>query len=247
MPELIDTIDNAVLVVEPEPGMRGLLSRWLEDRGYQVTGASSAPEALAAMSRTRPEIAVCDATIDRQIGDGQTSPSFMQDLHAFSPRTKVVTIAGRRDLRVKETSLQHGAVDCLFQPLVADRLIAAIERARSSPRLGPAPPDAPVTDRRAAVRHDRCGLPAARLRSGQALTLLNLSKGGLLAESGIRLLPGTAQEVTLVGDDGTKSMLRALVLRCQVSYLDADRLRFRAALSFLEPCSWSPATATLTR
>ncbi|MBI3492940.1 MAG: response regulator [Acidobacteria bacterium] len=240
---MFETVNNAVLVVEPEPGMRGLLSRWLEDRGYQVTGAGNAPEALEAMSVARPEIAVCDATLH-----GHDSRSFAQELHARSPQTKVLAIAGHRDLRVKETVLQSGAVDCLFQPLLAERLIAAVERARSSSRRSPAIPDAPaITERRKAVRYDRCVLPAARLRSGQDLTLLNLSKGGLLADTGSRLLPGTALDVTLLGDDDTRSILRAMVLRCQVSYLDADRVRFRAALSFLEPCRWTPAQPQLSR
>jgi hypothetical protein len=129
---------------------------------------------------------------------------------------------------------------------LADRVITGVERARLS-RPAPATSDAPVVDRRTSWRHDRCGLPAARLRSGQALTLLNLSNGGLQAVSDSRLLPGTAQEVTLRSDDDTRWTVRALVLRCQVSPLDADRVHFLTALSFLEPCSWSPVEATPTR
>ncbi len=116
---------------------------------------------------------------------------------------------------------------------LAGRVMTAVGRARTVSRLLPATPDAPVVDRRTSVRHGR--------------TLLNLSRGGLQAVSDSRLLPGTAQEVTLRARDDSRWTLRALVLRCQVSPVDAGRVRFLTALSFLEPCSWSPAEATPTR
>jgi hypothetical protein len=132
---------------------------------------------------------------------------------------------------------------------LADRVITSVGRARTSTHHSSATPDAPVVDRRTSARHDRCGLPDARLRSGQALALLNLSQGGLQAVSDSRLLPGTALEVTLQSGDDARWTVPALVLRCQcqVSPLDDGRLRFLAALSFLEPCSWSPPDAAPPR
>ena len=74
-----------------------------------------------------------------------------------------------------------GTADTCF----VDRVMTTVGRARTSSRLTSATPDAPVVDRRTSVRHGRCGLPAARLRSGQALNLLNLSHGGLQAVSDV--------------------------------------------------------------
>jgi hypothetical protein len=135
----------------------------------------------------------------------------------------------------------------IAESCLADHANTTVSRARTSSHPATATPDAPVVDRRTSVRHDRCGLPEARLRSGQALTLINLSHGGLQAMSDSRLLPGTAQEVILRSGDDTRWTVHALVLRCRVSSHDGRRVRFLTALSFVEPCEWSPAEAAPTR
>jgi len=114
--------------------MRGLLSRWLTDRGYDVTGAASEFEALAVMSAVPPEVTVCDAAVSAQDG-----LQLARRLRTQYPATPIVTIAGRRDLRPFAASVQDGADECLFMPVVAERLLTAVEHARLSrpPRTDP--------------------------------------------------------------------------------------------------------------
>lgn len=75
---------------------------------------------------------------------------------------------------------------------------------------------------------------SARLRTGHSLTLINVGHGGLLVESGTRLLPGATVELLLTTATVCVTR-RALVLRCSVVSLGQGRgMRYRGALAFVD-------------
>jgi hypothetical protein len=92
----------------------------------------------------------------------------------------------------------------------------------------------PRRERRAASRTsgaDCAWLVAARLRHGFDVTVIDLAAGGALVEGRARLLPGASVELQLVGPDWSW-VSTARVLRCRVSALLEEGVRYRAALQF---------------
>ncbi len=75
------------------------------------------------------------------------------------------------------------------------------------------------------------GVSRLRLRTGRELLVLNVSSSGVLAEGGIRLLPGTHVDVHLLTSTG-RVLVRSRVARCYVAVLKPDAVRYRAALAF---------------
>ena len=78
-------------------------------------------------------------------------------------------------------------------------------------------------------------LSRVRLRAGRdELIVMNVSDGGLLVEGPARLLPGTHTDVHVTTADG-RVLVRSRVVRVRVQELQADLIRYRAALAFDRP------------
>ncbi len=76
--------------------------------------------------------------------------------------------------------------------------------------------------------------PSARVRPGDRVTLVNLSRGGALVESNLRLRWGIRCDLEWTMGDGVVCVA-ARVARCFVARLDASAVRYRTALSFEAP------------
>lgn len=95
-----------------------------------------------------------------------------------------------------------------------------------------------------AVRHERrasprlCafvaeGLERARLRPGRIAHVIDLSTGGALIETDWRLLPGIRVEMQ-IGEPAPLFRVVGRILRCHVSLIARERIRYRGALAFDE-------------
>lgn len=73
--------------------------------------------------------------------------------------------------------------------------------------------------------------PAAKIRPGQEVVLVNLSQTGALFESPFRFRPGHYCELQ-IGAPPAAVMVRARVERCFVARLDPASIRYRTAVSF---------------
>jgi hypothetical protein len=80
------------------------------------------------------------------------------------------------------------------------------------------------------------GEPIARMRmrTGQELTVVDLSDTGALVEGAARLLPGTRVDVHVMTRGG-RVLTRTRVSRARVSALAADRVTYQGALAFDAP------------
>ena len=77
------------------------------------------------------------------------------------------------------------------------------------------------------------GMERARLRPGRTAHIVDVSAGGALIETDWRLLPGMRVEMQL-GEPVTLFRVAGRVLRCHVTLLDRERIRYRGALMFDE-------------
>lgn len=116
-----------VLVVDDEADSRDLLTALLEQRGAQVTEASSSKEALALLKVGRPDVIVADIGLPEQ--DGY---AFMREVRAREdgrlsnvPALALTAYAGPMD---RERALLSGYQMHMGKPFEPNHLIAAVER-----------------------------------------------------------------------------------------------------------------------
>lgn len=97
-------------------------------------------------------------------------------------------------------------------------------------------------ERRASPRRAYVGgrlPPAARIRPGAPVTVVNLCPRGTLVEGRLRLRPGSRCEFQFTTAAGDVTVV-ARVTRCFVARLEASSVRYRAALVFEQPVPLPP-------
>jgi PilZ domain len=90
-------------------------------------------------------------------------------------------------------------------------------------------------DRRAGPRHfhrDEHRIVSIRVRPGHTVDILDVAAGGVLVESGYRLIPGALVELRLQPEDHPPVFVRGRVLRCSVTRLRANGVSYRGAIAF---------------
>jgi response regulator RpfG family c-di-GMP phosphodiesterase len=121
-PELVE-VKRSVLVVDDEPGVRHLMRRWLESRGYLVTVAPGADTALELLAAAPMAVALCDLRMPGHDGLWLTD-----QLRRKHPETAVIIATGHNDGGPAVESLRQGVVDYLTKPFERDRLCEAVSR-----------------------------------------------------------------------------------------------------------------------
>jgi hypothetical protein len=106
----------------------------------------------------------------------------------------------------------------------------------------PGPPPGARERRQAPRRAPEADEPLARVRvrGGRELAVIDVSDSGVLVEGQARLLPGTHVEVHVVTVAG-RVLVRTRVVRAFVSAVQADGVRYRAAVAFERPVDTSLA------
>lgn len=113
-----------VLVVDDEAPIRDVVSRWLRSRGYRVSTAATAEEALARMADEPAAVALCDIRMP-----GQGGLWLLERLRQEFPDTAVVMATGLNEVGPAVQSLRSGVVDYLTKPYSPEQLGDAVRRA----------------------------------------------------------------------------------------------------------------------
>ena len=114
---------RSVLVVDDEPGVRHLMRRWLESRGYVVAVAAGADKALEMLSAAPAAVALCDLRMP-----GHDGLWLADQLRREHPDTAVIIATGLNDVGAAVESLRQSVVDYLTKPFERDRLCEAVSR-----------------------------------------------------------------------------------------------------------------------
>ena len=115
-------LDASILVVSDEPPIRGLLGRFLTDRGYRVRSGSNAAEALRFAAQSRPEMIVLDLyRSPRQELD------VVRALRAEAYRGQVILLASWPDGPWLQDAAALSAVQVVRKPVDLERLAFTVQ------------------------------------------------------------------------------------------------------------------------
>jgi len=112
--------NERVLVVDDEPIVREVLSRYLRDEGFAVDEAGDGDQALAAIERARPDVVILDLMLPRM--DGFEVFRRLRGPHA--PATIMLTAKGTETDRI--VGLELGADDYVTKPFSPREVVARV-------------------------------------------------------------------------------------------------------------------------
>ncbi|MGE0711615.1 MAG: sigma-54-dependent transcriptional regulator [Planctomycetota bacterium] len=119
-----------VLVVEDNAPYRELLVRRLGKRGYAVSGASSAEEALELAAAVSPEVAICDISLP-----GMSGLELLERLRARNPAPQAIVLTGQGSVASAIEAMRAGAYHYFEKPVPFDELLLYVQGASEKQRL----------------------------------------------------------------------------------------------------------------
>ena len=115
---------TSVLIVDDEPAVRDLMSRWVTALGLRPQTASNADEALASMRVRHYDLAVIDVMMP-----GRDGLWLAAQLRREHPQTAVIVATAYTDLVNAEVE-QAPIADFLIKPFQRERFVLAVDRGR---------------------------------------------------------------------------------------------------------------------
>lgn len=118
--------NEKVLVIDDDPSILRILSKWLSDEGYDVSTADNGEDALKMIEETVPRFVLTDWNMDGL--DGESVCRWIREQHLpHYVYTIVITADEQSDTVLK--AFHSGADDLLPKPLKRDQLIARLKSA----------------------------------------------------------------------------------------------------------------------
>ena len=136
----------SLLLVDDDPLLASTLARALYVRGYQVTIALDAEQALKAVAEEVPDCAVVDLKIR-----GESGLTLLPKLRQAGPETRIVILTGYASIATAVQAVKLGANEYLTKPTDADAIVAALQREGGD--AGTPLPDRPLSPDRMEWEH----------------------------------------------------------------------------------------------
>lgn len=118
-----------ILVVDDEPSVVSILTKYFSDTGYTVDAASHGGDALIAVSHYQPDVVVLDVLME-----GLNGVQVLERIRALDAKIRVIMITGSGDASLKPTAMSMGAFAYLSKPVSLERLHEAVTAAFTRPR-----------------------------------------------------------------------------------------------------------------
>lgn len=119
-----------LLIVDDDAGLLAMLADNATARGYRAVIARSLSEAIAAVERQRPEIAIVDIVLGTESG-----LELLPRLNALTPDSEIVVMSGTASIGSVSTTYELPAFAFVEKPFDVDRLFATVERALERRRM----------------------------------------------------------------------------------------------------------------
>ena len=113
-----------ILLVDDDPGLLRLLSIRLRAEHYEVEAVESAAEALAALSRFRPDLVVTDLRMENMDGI-----ALLKEIQRQRPGLRVLLLTAHGTIPDAVEATQSGAFGFLTKPVDKQQLLEYVERA----------------------------------------------------------------------------------------------------------------------
>lgn len=128
-----------MLVVDDDPRIRQMLSRYFEDEGYRVTTAGDGPSMRRALGAAAFDVILLDLVLP----GGQDGIDLAREVRTHSD-VPIIMLTGRDDLTNRVVGLEVGADDYIAKPFhlreVLARVRSVLRRRRPAPPGAAAPP-----------------------------------------------------------------------------------------------------------
>jgi len=136
MTEAVEDVGELLLVVDDDPGIRDLLSRYLAQQGYRVEVVGDGREMDQWLQHKRPDLVILDLMLP-----GEDGLSLARRLRSDSD-VPVVMVSARGDEVDRIVGLEVGADDYLAKPFNPRELLARIRAVLRRRAPVPAEPEA---------------------------------------------------------------------------------------------------------
>jgi signal transduction histidine kinase len=120
-------MNEKILLVDDEEGIRKVLSISLSDIGYEVFTAENGEAALQVFKKESPLIVLTDIKMP-----GMNGIELLKKVKHENPDTEVIMITGHGDMDLAIESLKHKATDFVTKPINDDILQIALKKARDN-------------------------------------------------------------------------------------------------------------------
>ena len=125
----------ALLVVDDEPELRGLLAEYFGRHGFAVSTACDAAQARELIAATRPDLAVLDINMP-----GENGLSLARWLREAHPAVLIVMLTTAGESVDRIVGLELGADDYISKPYVLRELLARVRAVLRRAQRGAAAP-----------------------------------------------------------------------------------------------------------
>ncbi|MDD2700993.1 MAG: response regulator [Sideroxydans sp.] len=112
---------NTLLLVDDDVVLCDVLSQALERRGFIVSVAHSAEEALPMAGLAPPRYAVLDLKMN-----GSSGLMLVDALHRANPEARIVVLTGYASAETAAEVIRLGAAQCLFKSASTDAILSAL-------------------------------------------------------------------------------------------------------------------------
>lgn len=124
MRDAVSRSPGRILVVDDEPDVVSMLTKYFEDAGYVVDAAAHGGDALIAVSQYRPDVVVLDILME-----GLDGVQVLDRIRALDPAIRVIMITGSGDLTLQPTAMAKGAFAYVKKPVALEELHQAVAAA----------------------------------------------------------------------------------------------------------------------
>jgi anti-anti-sigma factor len=155
---MMDRMNKKLLIVDDEPEVLAMFAKFLTRKGYGVSTARDALEALRHCKREKPDLILTDYSMP-----GMNGVELLKELHLTYPGLPAILMSGEADMRTAADALREQAFDFLRKPIDSNELLSsitlALQEAKDHPETQEFPADAgrvvgPVYAKRLEERQD---------------------------------------------------------------------------------------------
>jgi two-component system nitrogen regulation response regulator NtrX len=121
---------SRILVIDDEAAIRDSLRMILEYEGYEVVGAATGQEGLAAAEREAPDLVLLDVKMP-----GMDGIEVLDRLRALNDALPVVVVSGHGTITTAVEATKKGAFDFIEKPFASERVLVCLRNALDQGRL----------------------------------------------------------------------------------------------------------------